>query len=187
MTEDAELQRFRTLERRHMIGAKDALARGLDQIRSGKTHDHTFLVACVDYLEYIISRFIQQGKGNTSRLREVVPVDDIADHRIIDDIETTLATTAEQLDEVTRARDAILTAHTDIRGFTAACDKFVDFYNEVLAHRKDPAQEIIRKHFDDEAYWRQTNDVTPDSIRTEQLLYQRLTDLAPDGAQPDPD
>lgn len=187
MARTEEIEHYRTLERRHMIRAKDALAARLERLRAGESGDMEFVLACVAYLEFIVGRFVAQGRGNVVRLRAVIPDTDAAGRRTVDDIERTLGATRDQLDRLVAARDAAARGVTELDGFVAACREFVDFYDGTLARRKNPAQDIVDKYIDADTYWRQTDDVTPESIQTERALFHRLTALAPDLVQPDPD
>ena len=180
MNTQEEIQHYRNTERRHMISAKNALQSGVDTLAGGH-NDTDFVLACVDYLDYIIGRFVEQGRGNTARLRQIVPADDAEDQQTLTDIESTLARTRTELDALIAARDEFRSNDSDIESLTGACQNFLSFYNGTLAQRKDPAQTIVQKHIDPETYWQQTNDVTSESIETEQSLFARLTQLAPDG------
>ena len=187
MTDQTRLQQYRNIERRHMIRAKDALSRGIGLIARGEHCDTAFVVACIDYLEYIISRFLEQGRASTQPLRQAVPGSEAEDHKLIDDIESTLAKTGTTLGTLIAARNQTLAGSENIELLTNACEHFLGFYNRELSRRKDPAQAIIQKHFSTETYWQQTDDVSAQSIATERKLYQQLFDLAPPGAQPEPD
>lgn len=168
-----------------MIAAKNALQNGVTRIEAGEQRGVDFVLACVDYLDFIISRFVEQGRGNAARLREVVPEDDAEDRRTLADIENTLARTGDELAALNTAARRFRADGSDFKGLTDACDKFLGFYNSVLARRKDPAQAIIQKHIDADRYWQQTNDVTADSIETEQALFAKIRQLAPDGLRID--
>lgn len=187
MVRTEEIQRYRTLERRHMIRAKDALSAGLERLRPAESGDMEFVLACIAYLEFIVERFVAQGRANVDRLRAVIPDSDAAGRRTVDDIERTLGATRDQLDRLVAARDAAAGGGTDRDRFVAACREFVDFYDGTLARRKNPAQDIVEKYIDADTYWRQTDDVTAESIETERALFHRLTVLAPDLVQPEPD
>ena len=178
-----EIQHYRNTERRHMITAKDALRHGVSSLVDGNSNDVEFVLACLHYLDYIMSRFVQQGRENTGRLREIVPEDDEEDQRTLADIENTLARTGEQLDQLKSARKQFQSDEIDIGAFGSICEEFLNFYNDVLARRKDPAQSIIQKHIDADTYWQQTDDVTAESIETEQQLFGKIKQLAPDELQ----
>ena len=166
-----------------MIGAKKALAFGVERLSGEPSHDVSFAVACVDYLAYIMSRFVEQGRSNTSRLRHVVRKTDSEDIAVLADIEATLAETRKQLDSLIAARDRVKSESGNREAFIMACTGFLQFYDCVLARRKDPAQEIIKKHFDPETYWRETNDITLDSVATEEALFAEIVRLAPGDLQ----
>ena len=170
-----DIQRFRTIERRHMIRVKGALAAALAR----PVADPAVLRGCVDYLEFIVGRFVAQGRGNVQRLRAAIPPSDTASCGVVKDIEQTLATTRAQLEQLVAARD---TDH-----LADACHTFVEFYDGTLARRKNPAQDIVDRYIDAETYWRETNDVTDESIATERTLFQHLAELAPELVQPDRD
>jgi len=178
-----ETQHYRNTERRHMIAAKDALQHGVSGFADSHSGNLEFVLACVHYLDFIIGRFVKQGHANTARLREVVPEDDADDQRTLADIENTLARTGEQLDRLKSARKQFQSDEIDIDAFSGACEEFLNFYNSVLARRKDPAQSIIQKHIDSDTYWQQTDDVTAESVETEQELFGKIKQLAPDGLQ----
>lgn len=185
MNAQEEIQHYRNTERRHMIAAKDALQHGASRLTNGSSSDADFVLACVNYLEFIIGRFVQQGVANTARLREVVPDDDAEDQRILSDVEDTLDQTHMQIGLLVSASRQFRSADIGIDRLKNDCEKFLDYYNSVLAQRKNPAQEIIQKHIDADTYWQQTNDVTADSIETEQALFEKIRELAPDGLQID--
>jgi hypothetical protein len=174
-----EIQHYRNTERRHMIAAKDALQQGAPRLAGGNAHDVDFVLACVNYLDYIMSRFVQQGHANTARLRELVPADDADDQRILADIESTLDQTGKRLEVLRSASGQFQSGGTVPEEFQGACGEFLDFYNRVLARRKDPAQAIIQKHIDSDNYWQQTNDVSVESIETEQKLFKKIKQLSP--------
>jgi hypothetical protein len=174
---------FRTLERRHMIAVKTALAK---RVTSQPAHVDAQVHACVDYLDYIMGRFVEQGRSNVARLRAAVRSDDLDNRDIIDDIDTTLERTRQALDRLIAARDHFRKEGGQESDFLIACHAFLAFYDQVLASRKDPAQAIVEKYFDPEEYWRHSNDVTEQSIRTEQELFA-LTGLSVDASgQPEP-
>ena len=174
-----EVQKYRTTERRHMIAAKDALEHGALSLAAGNSRDAEFVLACVAYLHFIISRFVQQGHANIARLREVVPPGDAQDQQTLADIETTLDQTNVKIGMLGSARDQFASKIIDVEALRVACDDFLDFYNRVLARRKDPAQTIIQKHIDADTYWQQTDDVTIESIETEKLLFGNMGALVP--------
>lgn len=180
MTSQQEIQRYRTIERRHMIVVKDALAVGLDRFERGEPPGACFVFACIKYLEFIMGRFIRQGRGNVKRLESIVPASDAANRRVLADIDATLGECSEHVERLAAAREAM-----DEANLAATCRAFLDFYNGTLARRKDPAQAIVEQYVDTEAYWRDTNDVTDASIDTEHNLFLALTHIAPDIIQPD--
>jgi hypothetical protein len=151
-----EVQKYRTTERRHMIAAKDALKHGAGNLLAGNSRDVAFVLACV-----------------------AVPPDDAEDQQILTDIERTLNQTNVKIEMLGSARDQFESKKIDVEAFRVACDDFLDFYNRVLARRKDPAQTIIQKHIDADTYWQQTDDVTTESIETEKLLFGNIGALAP--------
>ena len=179
MPPSEQTRQFRTLERRRMIRVKDALAAGID----AEPPATGFVAACIDYLEFIIGRFLHQGEGNIRRLCSIVPASDAADRKILTDIENTLASTRTQLQELISARDAWREGHSTDSDLRTACQAFLTFYNQILAHRKDPVQEIIAKYMEPETYWKQTDDVTADTIETEAKLFDELQASAPQGVQ----
>jgi len=191
MTERDDIQRHRTVERRHMIRVKDALARVVARLDAGGSADESgdpaFVSACVDYLEFIVGRFISQGLANVDRLNALIPATDAASLGIVHDIERTLAGTRQQLDRLVVAREAAASGAVDVEVLAAAGRTFLGFYDSTLARRKDPAQAVVEKYIDPDTYWRETNDVTDASIETERTLFHRLTVLAPDIVQSDPD
>lgn len=178
-----EIQYHRNTERRHMIAAKNALLAGVADLADHNGNNADFVLACVDYLDYIIGRFVEQGRGNTALLRAVVPEDDAQDQRTLADIEGTLTRTADQLAALKSATARYREDPADIESFAGACGAFLDFYDGVLARRKDPAQSIIQKHIDKDTYWERTDDVTTDSINTEKAMFAQIRELAPDGLQ----
>jgi hypothetical protein len=104
------------------------------------------------------------------------------DHRIVADIAATIATTDRELSQLLAAAAAF--RQDPERGMTdllKAGHRFVVFYNSVLAARKNPAQEIISRYFDDPEYWALTDDVTPASIDAERSLFLSVTALSPPG------
>lgn len=179
---DETVRRHRHTERRHMIRVKDALAAGLE----GDAPEE-FLLACTDYLAYIIGRFRMQARRNLEGLKpRVEAADDEEGRRVMADIEATMERTGQALDVLTRAA-AGRARPGGSEAFRAAARGFVDFYASVLAARKDPAQDIIARHFDSEEYWTLTDDVTPESVATERTLYARVVALAPEGMAPPAD
>lgn len=187
MLQQDDIRHFRTLERRHMMRVKDALAAGLERLQRGAASDPDFIVGCVDYLEFIMRRFFRQGEGNAARLQRVIAGDDAGSQAILDDIVATLAAARRHLERLVAARDSLGPDGQGIDALAAAGREFLEFYNGTLARRKDPAQAIVERYFDPETYWRATDDVTPESIESERALFQRLTDSAPDIIQPDSD
>ena len=183
MNTQEEIQHYRNTERRHMIAAKDALMHGVPRLADGNTGDTDFVLACVNYLDFIIGRFVRQGHANTASIREVVPDDDAEDQRTLADIEDTLDDTHKQIECLLAASGQFQSGDIDIEAFANACGEFLDFYNRVLARRKDPAQAIVQKHIDADTYWRQTDDVTVESIETEKALFGKIRQLAPPGLQ----
>lgn len=171
--------RHRQTERRHMIVVKDALAAGLKTSPANPA----FVLACVDYLGYIIGRFNAQGRANIDRLLPRVAIaHDDEDRRIVADIAATISTTEAELGLlVAAAAEFRMAPERDMPGLLKAGHRFVVFYNSVLASRKNPAQEIIGRYFDDAEYWALTDDVTPASIEAERSLFLRVTGLAPPG------
>ncbi len=179
MPPSEQTREFRTLERQRMIRVKDALAAGI----AAQPPATDFMAACVDYLEFIVGRFVRQGVANAERLRVAVPSMDTASQQILADIERTLARTRMQLQELIAARDSLRAGDGGNRDFCTASQAFLAFYNQSLAQRKNPAQEIIAKYIDPEVYWKQTDDVTSETIDTEARLFEKLRATAPPGIQ----
>jgi len=179
-----EVRDHRHTERRHMIRAKNALAAGLELAPP----DPAFLVACTDYLGWVVARFIAQGRANVSRLRpRVAAARDEDARRVVADIAATLDRTEAALRDLLAAAAACRDGATGgLPNLLAAGRRFVVFYNAVLASRKDPAQQVIDRHFDSAEYWALTDDVTPASVAMEAHLYARITRLAPAGLPDEP-
>ncbi|MEZ5566091.1 MAG: hypothetical protein R3F24_11445 [Gammaproteobacteria bacterium] len=178
-------QRF--VERRHMIAVKNAMAAGVEAGRSVEAS--AFLLACIDYLDFIIGRFQAQGRANLTRLGPKVEASNDDEGRAV------VADIGQTLDKTGEALQKLLAEAVPFRGnspsrqtqdLVVAARRFVSFYDSVLASRKNPAQQIIDRYFTPEEYWKLTDDVTPASVATEHELYQRVVDLAPPGvAVPD--
>lgn len=182
-----ETRQYRTIERRHMIRAKNALAEGLDQLARGLTVDIGFFMACADYLEFNMGRFVRQGVANLRRLRGVVPASDADNWRVIEDIEANLGHTRDHLDRLMQARKLASRGAAGAEMLIDASRQFLEFYNQTLASRKDPAQDIVARYIPPDDYWQATDDVTPESIESEQQLFRQIAELAPAGIQLDPD
>jgi hypothetical protein len=176
-----DIRDHRHTERRHMIRVKSALAAGLD----AEPADSDFVLACADYLGYIVGRFTAQGRANVERLRpRVVAAGDDAGARIVADIARTLDGTESALAALLAGAEACRDQPEDgLPQLVAAARRFVTFYDAVLASRKDPAQDIIDRHFSSAEYWALTNDVTGESVATEAALFQRVARLAPPGVR----
>ena len=180
-----EMQALRTTERRHMIGVKNAFAAGLALPPNSATDTTPFLLACTDYLEFILGRFHAQGRANTGRLRPLVG-DNQDELQILTDIETMLGKSEREISKLMAAASRFgQDPAAEQNAFVDAGRHYVDFYHSVFAQRKDPAQQIIAKHFSDEDYWRLTNDFTDQSIDTERRLYARVKESAPPGVELD--
>ena len=162
-----------------MIRVKNALAAGLALAPANAD----FLLACADYLGYIIGRFTAQGRANVERLGpRVAAAGDEEGARIVADIARTLGETESALAGLLAGADACRNQPEDgLPQLLAAGRRFVAFYDAVLASRKDPAQQIIDRHFSSAEYWALTNDVTSESVATEAALFQRVAQLAPAG------
>lgn len=162
----------RNTERRHMIAVKDALAAGLQASRGSPEP----ILACVDYLGYVMGRFNEQGRANLERLRpRVAAAGNREDERIMADIAATIGRTEAELGQLLAAAAAFRDGPEDgLTALSQAADAFIVFYNSILALRKNPAQEIIGRYFDDAEYWALTDDVTPVSIETEKNLFARV-------------
>lgn len=162
-----------------MIRVKNALAAGL----ALTPPDADFLLACTDYLGYIIGRFTAQGRANVERLGpRVAAAGDEEGARIVADIARTLGETESALAGLLAGADACRDQPEDgLPQLLAAARRFVAFYDAVLASRKDPAQQIIDRYFSSAEYWALTNDVTRESVATEDALFQRVARLAPAG------
>jgi hypothetical protein len=170
----------RRTERRHMIAVKDALAAGLHASPANPES----LLACVDYLGYIIGRFNAQGRANIARLLpRVATARNDEDRRIVADIAATISTTETELGLLLAAAAAFRREpERRMPDLLKAGHRFVVYYNTVLATRKNPAQEIIGRYFDDAEYWALTDDVTPASIEAERSLVLRVTVQPPPGS-----
>lgn len=177
-----DVRDHRHTERRHMIRVKNALAAGLDL----SPPDADFLLACIDYLGWVIGRFTAQGRANVERLRpRVAAAGDAEGARVVADIAGTLGETEAALARLISGAEACRRApQAGLPGLVAAGRRFVAFYDAVLASRKDPAQQVIDRHFSSAEYWALTNDVTSDSVATEAALFQSVERLAPPGAMP---
>jgi hypothetical protein len=171
----------RHTERRHMIGVKNALAVGLE----ATPPEADFLLACADYLGYIVGRFTAQGRANLQRLGpRVAAAGDGEGARVVADIASTLGATESALAGLLAGAEACRDRPEDgLPQLHAAARRFVAFYDAVLAARKDPAQHLIDRHFSSAVYWALTNDVTGESVATEAALFQRVARLAPPGVQ----
>lgn len=178
-----DIREHRNTERRHMIAVKNALAAGVAADAGGAEPSPEFLLACTDYLAYIIGRFQAQGRGNLEHLApRVEAAGDEDGRRVVADIGATLARTGVELALLVDAADRWRGAPDgDASGFVAAGRRFVVFYDAMLASRKDPAQQIIGRYFDTDEYWALTNDVTADSIATERRLFAHVAELASPG------
>jgi len=174
-----DIRDHRHTERRHMIRVKNALAAGL--VIAPQSAD--FLLACTDYLGSIIGRFTAQGRANLERLGpRVTAAGDGEGARVVADIARTLGETESALAGLLAGADACRDQPEDgLPQLLAAGHRFVAFYDAVLASRKDPAQQIIDRHFSSAEYWALTNDVTPLSVQTEKTLFDRVARLAPAG------
>lgn len=162
-----------------MIRVKQALAAGLDLAPANPE----FLLACTDYLGYIIGRFTAQGRANLERLGpRVAAARDEEGARVVADIARTLGETGSALAGLLAGAEAYRDQPEDgLPELLAAGRRFVAFYDAVLASRKDPAQQIIDRYFSSAEYWALTNDVTADSIQTEMALFSSVTRQAPAG------
>jgi hypothetical protein len=176
-----EIRHHRHTERRHMIRVKNALAAGLNR----EQPNADFLLACTDYLGYIIGRFTAQGRANLERLGpRVAAAGDEEGARVVADIARTLGETEAALKDLLGGAEAFRKgAADDLPELLAAGRRFVAFYDAVLASRKDPAQKIIDKYFSSVEYWALTNDVTSESIAVEGQLFQRVARRAPAGVE----
>lgn len=164
-----------------MIRVKNALAAGLDVTPP----DADFLLACTNYLGWIIGRFTAQGHANAERLGpRVAAAGDEEGARIVADITRTLRETESALAGLLAGADACRDQPEDgLAQLLAAGRRFIAFYDAVLASRKDPAQQIIDRYFSSAEYWALTNDVTGESVATEDALFQRVARLVPAGIQ----
>jgi hypothetical protein len=180
----SDVRDHRHTERRHMIRATNALVAGLDQAPP----DPAFLLACADYLGWVVGRFVGQGRANLARLRpRVAAARDEDGARIVADIAVTLDRTETALRDLLDAAASCRTGESGgLAELLAAGRRFVLFYNAVLASRKDPAQQVIDRHFGSAEYWALTDDVTPVSVATEADLYARIGRLAPPGVAVEP-
>ncbi len=164
-----------------MIAVKNAFAAGLEQAGKGQEPPFAFYAACVDYLVFSLGRFHAQGRANTRRLRPLVG-DAAEDLAVLEDVEAMLA---QSEDQIARLQAAMARYARDPekgrQAFEEAGRAYIAFYGTHFARRKDPAQQIIAKHFTDEEYWRLTNDFTPQSIATEKRLYAAVKAAAPRG------
>ncbi len=162
-----------------MIRVKKALAAGL----ALPSPEADFLLACTDYLGYIIGRFTAQGRGNVERLGpRVAAAGDEEGARVVADIAQTLGETEVALADLLAGAEACRAQPEDgLPQLLAAGHRFVAFYEAVLASRKDPAQQVIDRHFSSAEYWALTNDVTAESVQAEKALFGRVARLAPAG------
>lgn len=160
-----------------MIRVKNALAAGL----ALTPPDADFLLACADYLGWIVGRFTAQGRANLERLGpRVAAAGDEEGARVIADIALTLGQTEGALAGLLAGAEACRNGPEDgLPELLAAGHRFVAFYDAVLASRKDPAQQVIDRHFSSAEYWALTNDVTSESVATEGALFERVARLAP--------
>jgi hypothetical protein len=167
----SSIAEHRTTERRHMIVVKDALATALDT----SPVDAGAILACVDYLGYIIGRFNAQGRANVDRLLPLIKTaGSDSDEKIVADIAGTISRTERELELLIAAATAFRnTPDGDLPKLLRAGHRFVAFYDAVLARRKESAQDIISRYFDGAEYWSLTDDVTPASIETEKALFRR--------------
>ena len=162
-----------------MIRVKNALAADL----ALTPPDTDFLLACTDYLGYIIGRFTAQGRANVERLGpRVAAAGDEEGARVVADIARTLGETESALAGLLAGADACRDQpEAGLPVLMAAGRRFVTFYDAVLASRKDPAQQIIDRHFSSAEYWALTNDVTGESAATGAALFEFVARLAPAG------
>ncbi len=174
-----DVAHHRHTERRHMIRVKNALAAGL----ALTPVPVEFLLACADYLGYIVGRFTAQGRGNVERLApRIAAAGDGEGARVVADIARTLGETEAAVADLLAGAGAFRRQGGDaVPELLAAGRRFVAFYDAVLASRKDPAQQIIDRYFTSSEYWALTDDVTPRSIETEDLKFRRVAGLAPAG------
>jgi len=161
-----------------MIRVKNALAAGL-----AAAADAEFILACTDYLGYIVGRFTAQGRANVARLGpRVAAAGDEEGGRVVADIARTLGETEAALRDLLDGATACRQGRDDgLPALLASARRFVAFYDAVLASRKDPAQQIIDRYFSSAEYWALTNDVTRESVQEEDLLFRRVAGCAPAG------
>jgi hypothetical protein len=154
-----------------MIAVKDSLAAGLKAAPVNPEH----VLACVDYLGYVIGRFNVQGRANVERLLpRIAAARNDDDARIVADISATIAKTEAELGRLLAAAAAFRNDRENgLADLLWAGKVFVAFYDAVLSARKNAAQDIIGRYFDDAEYWALTDDVTPASIQTESTLFLR--------------
>lgn len=145
-------------ERRHFAAVKEACRAAL---RAGGDREALADTcrAAIAYLAYGARRLHAQDHAHVLLLRPRIASGDAANHRVLDDLASTLE----------RARAALLaleSAPDPVAGVTT----YLDFVDEVLGRRRHSLEALFQAHYsiDD---WRATSFVDADSILEERERY----------------
>lgn len=166
-------------ERSHMAAVRSACAAALAQ-QADAGRDADFLLACVDYLVFIVGRFNSQDQAHCDRLRARVPAADVRSHAVIDDLAQTLAASRKAIEALAVAGRARASGSGDELALVAALRSYLSFYASVLASRRHVIQHLFEVHYGI-ADWRATSAVDADAILEERARYGRVAERLPDG------
>jgi hypothetical protein len=170
-------------ERSHMAAVRGACAAALGR-PPGDPPDIEFLLACAEYLVFIVGRFNAQDQAHCNLLRPRLPADAARDRATLDDLGLTLGASREALAALAAAlrirRDLQSATAADDAAFVAALRGYLAFYSNVLASRRHALRHLFEAHYD-VADWRAASAVDADAILEERTRFARVAGLLPDG------
>ncbi len=167
-----------------MSQVRRSLGAGLDGVDSGSEDLVAFLIACTDYMRASLDRLHAQDHRLHECLQPFVGPDDEDAQAKLDALDERLRRSEASLETFVAARNALEAAGPAGQpAFVAAGREFLDVFLNILRASQHSTEDIEQREFGQEQ-WDYISGITEESIATEDALFQRVSELAPAGAEP---
>ena len=171
-------------ERTRMSQVRRALGVGLDHVESDEVDRVDFLIACVDYMRASLDRLHAQDHRLHECLQPFVPPEDSANQAKLDALKDRLTKSEQALAEFVAARHALESSGVPGQSaFAEAGRRFLDVFLNILRASQHSTEDIEQREFG-QSQWDYISGITDESIEREATLYDRVSQLAPEGAEP---
>lgn len=169
-------------ERRHMAAIRSALTAALAPIpdTTAASVRDSFFQVCADYLVYSVGRLNAQDQAHCDQLRPRVPRSDASAHGALEALQARLEQSRAAIGELSQALNARRSGSLDAAGLAAAAERYVAFYQAVLAPQRHRLSHLLDAHYRIED-WRSASWVDADSVLEERSRYAACIAQRPPG------